>query len=171
MMPYSVLFYPTLTVMINSYTANKYSMHFIDLLYRNHKQRKGYSKTCVKRPLSKRPKIDFQDKLSLNAGQSIAECSKRSILQYVRPSLSYHSSFSHLSFVGFLIDRFTQVYYTLKENALSSLVQSNVSSSLSTALYSLSAITLISSMESPILLMVKDFSSIASFVRSSGNSV
>ena len=28
-----------------------------------------YSKTCVKRPLSKRPKIVFQDQLSLNAGQ------------------------------------------------------------------------------------------------------
>ena len=28
-----------------------------------------YSKTCVKRPLSKRPKIGFQDNLSLNAGQ------------------------------------------------------------------------------------------------------
>ena len=30
-----------------------------------------YSKTCVKRPLSKRPKIDttFQDQLSLDAGQ------------------------------------------------------------------------------------------------------
>ena len=28
-----------------------------------------FSKTCVKRPLSKRPKIDFQDQLSLNAGQ------------------------------------------------------------------------------------------------------
>ena len=28
-----------------------------------------YSKTCVKRPLSKRPKIGFQDHLSLNAGQ------------------------------------------------------------------------------------------------------
>ena len=28
-----------------------------------------YSKTCVKRPLSKRLKIDFQDQLSLNAGQ------------------------------------------------------------------------------------------------------
>ena len=27
------------------------------------------SKTFVKRPLSKRQKIDFQDKLSLNAGQ------------------------------------------------------------------------------------------------------
>ena len=39
-----------------------------------------YSKTCLKRPLSKRPKIVFQDHLSLNAGQSIAECSKGSIL-------------------------------------------------------------------------------------------
>ena len=28
-----------------------------------------YSKTCVKRPLSKRPKIGFQDQLLLNAGQ------------------------------------------------------------------------------------------------------
>ena len=27
------------------------------------------SKTCVKQPLSKRPKIDFQDQLSLNAGR------------------------------------------------------------------------------------------------------
>ena len=30
------------------------------------------SKTCVKLPPSKRPKISFQDQLSLNAGQSIA---------------------------------------------------------------------------------------------------
>ena len=29
----------------------------------------NYSKTCVKMPLSKRPKIGFQDQLSLNAGQ------------------------------------------------------------------------------------------------------
>ena len=28
-----------------------------------------YSKTCVKQPLSRRPKIGFQDQLSLNAGQ------------------------------------------------------------------------------------------------------
>ena len=28
-----------------------------------------YSKTCVKRPLSKRPKLFFQDQLSLNTGQ------------------------------------------------------------------------------------------------------
>ena len=32
-----------------------------------------YSKTSVKRPLSKRPKIGFHDQLLLNAGQSIAE--------------------------------------------------------------------------------------------------
>ena len=29
-----------------------------------------YSKTCVKQPLSKRPKVGFQDQLSLNAGQN-----------------------------------------------------------------------------------------------------
>ena len=29
----------------------------------------SYSKTCVKQPFSKRPKIGFQDQLSLNAGQ------------------------------------------------------------------------------------------------------
>ena len=28
-----------------------------------------YSKTCMKRPLLKRPHIGFQDQLSLNAGQ------------------------------------------------------------------------------------------------------
>ena len=28
-----------------------------------------YSKTCLKRPLSKRPKFVFQDQLSLNVGQ------------------------------------------------------------------------------------------------------
>ena len=39
-----------------------------------------YSKTCVKWPLSKRPKFGFQDKLSLNAGQKYW-----SILQDFRP--------------------------------------------------------------------------------------
>ena len=29
----------------------------------------NHSKTCVKRPLSKRPKIGFQDQSSVNAGQ------------------------------------------------------------------------------------------------------
>ena len=30
-----------------------------------------YSKACVKWPLSKRPKIGYQDQLSLNAGQKL----------------------------------------------------------------------------------------------------
>ena len=34
-----------------------------------HTSLRAYSKTFVKRPLSKRPKIGFQDQLSLNAGQ------------------------------------------------------------------------------------------------------
>ena len=72
-----------------------------------HPQLSENSKTCVKRPLSKRPKIGFQDQLSLNAGQNIAECSW-SILQYVRLSLCYHLSFTSL-FCLFLSGRFTQV--------------------------------------------------------------
>ena len=66
-----------------------------------------YSKTCVKRPLSKISQIGFHDQLSLNASQNIAECSKGSILQYFRPSLSYHLSLR--SFCLFLSGRFTQV--------------------------------------------------------------
>ena len=42
-----------------------------------------YSKTCVKQPLSKRPKIGYR----LMQVKSIAEFSKESILQYFRPSL------------------------------------------------------------------------------------
>ena len=76
-----------------------------------------YRKTCIKRPLSKGPKIGFKDQLSLNVCKkycrmpsssqkdrklflktnyhlmqvkSIAECSKGSILQYFRRSLIYH---------------------------------------------------------------------------------
>ena len=37
-------------------------------------------------------KIAFQYQLSLNAGQSIAECFKGNILQYFQPTLSYHLS-------------------------------------------------------------------------------
>ena len=50
-------------------------------------------KTRVKRPTSKRPKIGFQGQLSLNAGQKY---SGRNILQYFRPSLSYHLSLRSL---------------------------------------------------------------------------
>ena len=35
-----------------------------------------YSETCVKEPLSKRPKIGFQDQLSLNAGQKYCRMSQ-----------------------------------------------------------------------------------------------
>ena len=37
----------------------------------------NYSKTCVKRPLSNRPKIDFQDRLSLNADQKYCRMPQR----------------------------------------------------------------------------------------------
>ena len=52
----------------------------------------------------KKQKIGFQDQLSLNADQK----SKGSILQYFRPSLSYHLSLRSL-FCLFLGGRFTQV--------------------------------------------------------------
>ena len=47
-----------------------------------------YSKTCVKRPLSKRPKIGFHDQLLLNAGQ-----------KYRRMHSAILSTFIKLAFV------------------------------------------------------------------------
>ena len=38
------------------------------------------------------PKIGFQNQLSLNAGQKYCRMLQESILQYVRPSLTYHLS-------------------------------------------------------------------------------
>ena len=38
----------------------------------------------------RRPEIDFQDQLSLNAGQKYCRMLQESILQYFQPSLSYH---------------------------------------------------------------------------------
>ena len=70
---------------------------------------KLYSKTCVKWPLSKRPKIVFQDQLLLNAGQKYCRSSKGSILQYFRPSISYHLSLRSLFFL-FLSGRLRQVF-------------------------------------------------------------
>ena len=67
-----------------------------------------YSKTCLKWPLSKRPKIGFQDQLSLNAGQKYCRMLQGEILQYFRPSLSYHLSLRYM-FCLFLSDRFRQV--------------------------------------------------------------
>ena len=64
-----------------------------------------YSKTCLKRPLKKKTKIGFQYQVSLNAGQGIAECSKGSILQYFRPSLSYHLSLRPLLYPLFSLEK------------------------------------------------------------------
>ena len=38
----------------------------------------------------RRPEIDFQDRLLLNAGQTYCRMLQESILQYFQPSLSYH---------------------------------------------------------------------------------
>ena len=61
------------------------------------------NKTCVKLPLSKRPKIGFQDQLSLNAGQ-----------KYL---ISYHLSLRSL-FCLFLNGSFTQVLLYLVSCAI-----------------------------------------------------
>ena len=50
---------------------------------------KIFSQTCVKQPLSKRPKMTFKTDNRLMQVKSIA---KGSILQYFQPSLSYHLS-------------------------------------------------------------------------------
>ena len=68
-----------------------------------------YSKTCVKRPLSKRPKIGFQDQLSLNAGQTYCRMlhgEHSAILSTF--IISYHLSLRSL-FCLFLSGPFTQV--------------------------------------------------------------
>ena len=43
----------------------------------NYLYEKRYSKTCLKRPLSKRPKFEVQDQLSLNAGQKYCKMLQR----------------------------------------------------------------------------------------------
>ena len=67
-----------------------------------------YSRTCLKQPLKRRPKIVFQDRLSLNAVQKYCRMLQESILQYFWPSLSYHLSLRSL-FCLFLSGRFRQV--------------------------------------------------------------
>ena len=75
-----------------------------------------YSKTCIKWPLSKLPKLVFKTIYCLMQVKSIAECSKGSILQYFRPSLNYQL-LSKFLFCLFLSGRFTQVLlYTLNVN-------------------------------------------------------
>ena len=55
-----------------------------------------YSQTCLKWPLIRKTKIGFKTEYRLMQVESIAECSKGSILQYFLPSLSYHLSFRSL---------------------------------------------------------------------------
>ena len=45
------------------------SMRCFFLSTQNTLKTDGYSKTCLKQPLSKRPKMGFQDQLTLNTGQ------------------------------------------------------------------------------------------------------
>ena len=61
------------------------------------KRVKAYSKTCVKRPISKRQQIGFQDQLMLNAGQ-----------KYCRRLQGEHSAIL-LTFIKLPFGRFTQV--------------------------------------------------------------
>ena len=56
----------------------------------------------------RRPKIGFQDRLSLNAGQKYCRMLQESILQHFWPSLSYHLSLRPL-FCLFLSGRLRQV--------------------------------------------------------------
>ena len=77
-----------------------------------------YSKTCLKRPKKKIPRIGFQDRLLLNAGQKNCRMLQESILQYFWPSLSYHLSLRVL-FCLFLSGRLRQVLlYEYKLNKL-----------------------------------------------------
>ena len=61
----------------------------------------SYYSLC-KMATPKRPKIGFKTNYRLIQVKSIAECSKGSILQYFRPSLSYHLSLRSL-FCLFLV--------------------------------------------------------------------
>ena len=66
-----------------------------------------YSITCVKRPLSKRPKTSFQDQLSLNAGLKYCRMLQGEHSAILRPSLTYH-----LSFLIFVLYIFEWPFYT-----------------------------------------------------------
>ena len=60
-----------------------------------------YRKTCLKWPLSKRPKIGFQYQLSLNAGQKYCRMLHGEHSALLLPSLSYLLSIKDLYFVIF----------------------------------------------------------------------
>ena len=66
-----------------------------------------YSKTCVKRPLSKRPQIGFQDQISLNAGQKYCR-------MFQGEHSAIRSTFIKLPFVIkiFVLSIFEWLFYT-----------------------------------------------------------
>ena len=78
--------------------------HGLGLLHSEHKT----VKPVLCGPSNRRPKIGFQDRLSLNAGQKYCRMLSWSILQYFQPSLSYHLSLRPL-FCLFLSGRLRQV--------------------------------------------------------------
>ena len=73
-----------------------------------------YSKTCLKRSLKTKTKIGCQDRLSLNACQKYCRMLQENILQYVRPSFSYHLSL-RLLFCLFLSGRLRQVFLYVED--------------------------------------------------------
>ena len=75
------------------------------------KHNNTHSKTCLKRSFKKNTKIGFQYKLSLNAGEKYCR-SKGSILQYFRPSLSYHFPLRPW-FCPLSVGRLRQVFQTI----------------------------------------------------------
>ena len=86
-----------------------------------------YSKTYLKRPLSKRSKNDFQDQLLLNAGQNCCKMVQGSIVQYFRPALIYHLSLRFL-FCLFLSDHLRQVLLYYANYSLLNLKRSKIES-------------------------------------------
>ena len=71
-----------------------------------------HSKTCLKRSIKKNTKLVFNTDYRLMQVKSIAECSKGSILQYFRPSFSYHFPFR--TFLSIFSGRLRQVLLYLK---------------------------------------------------------
>ena len=74
-----------------TYSFQKLEFPLLSTLYPNSYLIK-YGKTCLKKPLKKKTKVGFQDRFSLNEGQKYCRMLQGSILQYFRPSFSYHLS-------------------------------------------------------------------------------
>ena len=73
-----------------------------------------YSKTCVKRPLSKRPKIGFQEQLALNADQKYYRMLEGEHSAIISTFINLPFVIKILSFFLFLSGLFTQVLLYLK---------------------------------------------------------